>query len=200
MIYMYKAPFFVLLMVIFSGCKREVQENQVLMSHPWHLASTRIIVYDTATLQGYFPGDNITPSTVLFMKDTNFVPDPCVSQSDFSFRQNNLLHLTDNCVAGSPVTDTTWWILPENRLLLEYMDDTVTYGYIARAMFNIVPPPVPFPFHQIINGLVIKMTSSQFVLNLTSTGTTHTGSYRNNVLIDSFVRIRVEQYLTFNSR
>jgi|GEM_PF-4778117 hypothetical protein len=199
---MQKAALFFVLLVIFNGCTRDIQENQVLMSHSWYLASTRIIVYDTATVQDAYNTGAIAPSTVQFTKDTSFVPDPCISQSTYTFRQNNLLTITNNCMSGSPATDNSWGISPGNYLIMAYIDDTVTDKYISQVMMTdfFVNQPPPSPFTQIPDGLVLKMTSSQFVIDQTSTETSHFGYIRNNVQIDSFVRVRVEQYLTFNSR
>jgi hypothetical protein len=199
--YMQKAPLFIVLLVVFNSCTRDIQENQVLMGHSWYLASTRIIVYDTATVQDAYNTGVIAPSTVQFTKDTSYVPDPCISQSTYIFRQNNLLSITNTCMPGSPVTDNSWGILPGNYLIMAYIDDTVSDKYISQVMLADIlvnqPPP---PFTQIPDGLVIKMTSSQFVIDQTSTETDNFGYIRNNAQVDSFVRVRVEQYLTFNSR
>jgi hypothetical protein len=198
--YMQKVLLFFVLLVIFSSCTRDIQENQVLMSHSWYLASTRIIVYDTTTVQAAYNSNAIVPSTVQFTKDTSFIPDPCVTQSTYTFHQNNLLSITNNCMPGSPITDTAWAIFTGNILFMVYIEDTVSDKYISQVLNDVSPVDPPPPALTPANGRFFKITSSQFVVDQTSGELSHSSYYRNNVLIDSFVRIRVEKYATFNSR
>jgi hypothetical protein len=190
-----------ILFSIYSCRKVEVEASDTLISHGWSPTQTRIVTVDTTTITTRDSAGKTHTVSSSFRLDTTYNPESCIRQSTYSFSQNGISHITNACTAGQPTTDTPWSIQPEKVLQIVFIDDPVADVYISKLFaFPGSITPSTNGFYPFQNGLLIKVSSSEFVVDQMSAENFATGYYVNGMMVDSVVKLTVDRYITFTSR
>jgi hypothetical protein len=190
-----------ILFSIYSCRKVEVEASETLISHTWSPTLTRIVTVDTTTITTRDSTGKTHTVLSFFRLDTTYNPESCIWQSTYSFLQNGISRITNTCMIGQPITDTPWSIQPEKVLQIVFIDDPVADNYISK-LFGFPEGLIPSPngFYPYQNGLLMKVSSSEFVVDHRTAENLASGYYVNGMMVDSVVKLTVDRYITFTSR